>query len=338
MEYVGSQAHDLRTEDVSRIAYQLLSACDHCFRHRVIHRDIKPEVTSALDCLPKKEGKKEKTSAHAPLIARIRSSPPPSFCKSPQNVMFESPEPGAAIRLIDFGSGTVDGDDPTVHTTFAGSAFYISPEMFQRTYTAKTDVWSCGVTLYVLVAGYPADNLQAAFNMLQTAVRDLHRLPNLPDNLPDSFYELLSRALTYRHKQRPDAGALLQACEFVKFHREFDKHASLSLQDISSAAAAAAAATALANSKSITATSVEIRGSVVRHNLLLGFKQFERAVTALLAAVLATTELAQLLQLLQDRATAASDDEQQKLSVCRVSELKAILKDELKNDQVYVQL
>lgn len=32
----------LRTEDVSRVCYQLWSAVDHCARHRVIHRDIKP--------------------------------------------------------------------------------------------------------------------------------------------------------------------------------------------------------------------------------------------------------------------------------------------------------
>lgn len=32
----------LRTEDVSRMSYQLLSAVDHCHRHGVIHRDIKP--------------------------------------------------------------------------------------------------------------------------------------------------------------------------------------------------------------------------------------------------------------------------------------------------------
>lgn len=32
----------LRTEDVSRICYQLWSAVDHCARHKVIHRDIKP--------------------------------------------------------------------------------------------------------------------------------------------------------------------------------------------------------------------------------------------------------------------------------------------------------
>lgn len=32
----------MRTEDVSRICFQLWSAVDHCARHRVIHRDIKP--------------------------------------------------------------------------------------------------------------------------------------------------------------------------------------------------------------------------------------------------------------------------------------------------------
>lgn len=32
----------LRTEDVSRICYQLWSAVNHCAKHNVIHRDIKP--------------------------------------------------------------------------------------------------------------------------------------------------------------------------------------------------------------------------------------------------------------------------------------------------------
>ena len=32
----------LRTEDVSRICYQLWSAVDHCAKHKIIHRDIKP--------------------------------------------------------------------------------------------------------------------------------------------------------------------------------------------------------------------------------------------------------------------------------------------------------
>jgi len=41
-QYV-SQRDELRTEDVSRIAYQLLSAVNHCASNGVIHRDIKAE-------------------------------------------------------------------------------------------------------------------------------------------------------------------------------------------------------------------------------------------------------------------------------------------------------
>ena len=147
MEWVSKQESDLRTEDISRISFQLLSAVDHCFQNNVFHRDIKP-----------------------------------------QNTMFTSESAGAELRLIDFGSGTnkvVDG----LHTTFAGTPFYNSPEMFQKTYTILTDVWSVGVTLYVLVAGYPADVLQKAFNLLQSSDKDLRKLPGLPDDMPDSNFE-----------------------------------------------------------------------------------------------------------------------------------------------------
>ena len=44
LEYTAkNMAEGLRTEDVSRIAYQLLSAVDHCDKHNIFHRDIKPE-------------------------------------------------------------------------------------------------------------------------------------------------------------------------------------------------------------------------------------------------------------------------------------------------------
>ena len=45
MPFVASAFKDsggLRTEDVSRICFQLWSAVDHCAKHHVIHRDIKP--------------------------------------------------------------------------------------------------------------------------------------------------------------------------------------------------------------------------------------------------------------------------------------------------------
>ncbi len=50
LEYTSkNMATGLRTEDVSRIAYQLLSAVDHCDKHNILHRDIKPENVRRKD-------------------------------------------------------------------------------------------------------------------------------------------------------------------------------------------------------------------------------------------------------------------------------------------------
>ena len=332
MEYVGNREEDLRTEDVSRIAFQLLSAVDHCAKHGVIHRDIKPE-----------------------------------------NVMFQDPTPQAELRLIDYGSGTMDpplahGEEPITHTTFAGSAFYISPEMYQRTYTSKTDVWSVGATLYVLVAGYPAEKLQKAFNILQTGNnRNLKSLPNLPEEMPDSFYELLEGLLTYRHKRRPSAGDMIKS-EFVMFHKEHEENNMLSLDEV--AAVAAAKPPSMKAGTAVRTTSISLKGSVDRHNLFLGFKKFERSLTALLATMLSKKELYNLIDILRDRVNTSRDaepqqqsladtvaaiaaeiqaedgkeavddagmkTERQQLSVVKIVDLKGILKNEIGNEQVSV--
>merc|ERR1712029_1144637 len=79
--------------------------------------------------------------------------------------------------------------------------------------------WSLGVTLYVLIAGYPADKLQKAFNLLHTNKEDrIKSLPNIPTDLPASFYTLLEDMLIYRYKSRKTADELIKY-DFVQFHK-----------------------------------------------------------------------------------------------------------------------
>ena len=232
-QYLSNRENDLRTDEVSRISFQLLSAVDHCAKNDVINRDIKPE-----------------------------------------NTMFVSPSSDSQLRLIDFGSGTnkcVEG----FHTTFAGTAFYISPEMFQNTYTQKTDVWSAGVCLYVLVAGYPSDKLQTAFNIMHKITpgeRNLKTLPNLPDNLPDSYYVMLNQLLEYKHKKRKKACDILEY-DFVRFHKLSSSY-----------------------------DNSNVLGSVERHSLFLDYQKFERCLTTLLATMLTKNELIIFVEKIQNKA------------------------------------
>ncbi len=294
--------------------------------------------------------------------------------------MFQKGKRGSSLKLIDFGSGTfcatsskeggggqkekkndndndnneptkittANGDDLHLHTTFAGSAFYISPEMFRNHYTVLTDIWSVGVTLYVLVAGYPADALQEAFNKLHNSKRTidhLKNLPNMPNNMPDTYYEMLDSCLTYKHRLRTGASEILEGSEFVKFYKEHyveeedddedDDEKILSLNQI------------LMDANSRT-KSFLIEGSVTRHTKMLLYTQFERSVTSLLATVLIKSELRDLLNEidkvidlhgkdeLEDEAEDGAEEKKtnrKRLQIIKIGELREILKD-LKFDDV----
>lgn len=271
MEYLSKQK-DIRTEDMSRISYQLLSAINHCSENSIIHRDIKPE-----------------------------------------NIMFTTEAPDATLKLIDFGSGTsqvIDGDG--MHTTFTGIAFYNSPEMFHKKYSSKTDIWSGGVVLYVMAAGYPYKSLQEAFDILLDSQRQsLKSLPGLPEDMPSEYYEMLEELLLYQHGQRKSAGELL-SCAFVKFHQislrrknrhQYERNNRLSML---------------------------VLGNSSRHSTVLDLAIFERKVTTLLATMLTCDELSKLLSILMARCN-NNTSINTRLQVVFFRELKDIINLEIKN-------
>ena len=70
----------------------------------------------------------------------------------PENLIFESSEPEALLKLIDFGTSTIYNPQEQM-TIKIGTPAYMAPEVMKLNYNEKCDIWSCGVILYVLLSG-----------------------------------------------------------------------------------------------------------------------------------------------------------------------------------------
>lgn len=80
----------------------------------------------------------------------------------PENFMFESAEPDAKLKLIDFGLSRSfykieqSGFGKVIKMkTKAGTAFFMAPEVIRGEYTTTCDIWSIGVVLYIMISGFP---------------------------------------------------------------------------------------------------------------------------------------------------------------------------------------
>ena len=82
----------------------------------------------------------------------------------PENLLLFS-ENGDDLKLVDFGMSNFVKDDEL--STFAGTPYYISPEVIQGCYGKECDVWSLGVLTYFLLSGrqpFHSNSVQELFS------------------------------------------------------------------------------------------------------------------------------------------------------------------------------
>ncbi|XP_055831126.1 CBL-interacting protein kinase 2-like [Solanum dulcamara] len=140
-------------EDVARKFFQqLISAVEFCHSRDVYHRDLKPE-----------------------------------------NLLLDE---NGNLKVSDFGLSALaesKRQDGLLHTT-CGTPAYVAPEVIGRKgYDgAKADIWSCGVILFVLLAGYLPFHDSNLMNMYRKIIRAEYKCPNW---FPPEVRKLLSRIL-----------------------------------------------------------------------------------------------------------------------------------------------
>ena len=72
----------------------------------------------------------------------------------PENVLLEQDKAFDQIKIIDFGTSLHYEKNEVLHEKL-GTPYYIAPEILDKRYNEKCDIWSIGVITYILLCGSP---------------------------------------------------------------------------------------------------------------------------------------------------------------------------------------
>lgn len=76
-----------------------------------------------------------------------------------QNILLSEKSFNATIKLADFGLARQYESKEDLFETTCGTPIYMAPEIQKgETYDEKADLWSVGVILFELIAGFPPFN------------------------------------------------------------------------------------------------------------------------------------------------------------------------------------
>ncbi|KAK6929784.1 Protein kinase domain [Dillenia turbinata] len=93
----------------------------------------------------------------------------------PDNILFDDFN---RLKLADFGSAECFRESEPMGG-IVGTPYYVAPEILAgREYNEKVDVWSCGVILYVMLAGIPPFYGESAPEIFEAVLRANLRFPS----------------------------------------------------------------------------------------------------------------------------------------------------------------
>ena len=87
-----------------------------------------------------------------------------------------------------------------------GTPYYIAPEVLNKKYNEKCDIWSCGVILYIILSGVPPFNGANDQEIMKNVkIGKFSFSDSCWSNVSDKAKDLIKKLLTYDIDQRPSA-------------------------------------------------------------------------------------------------------------------------------------
>lgn len=123
------------------------------------------------------------------------------------------------IKIIDFGTSQqykVGGK--TKMEERYGTPYYIAPDVLNKSYNEKCDIWSLGVILYILLVGYPPFNGSEDKKIIDAVKKGVYTLDEPEwDDVSSEAIDLVKKCLTYDPEKRTSASEALEHPWFKKF-------------------------------------------------------------------------------------------------------------------------
>lgn len=127
----------------------------------------------------------------------------------PENIMLRRDR---GVKILDFGVATMagggDGTDP-LRRPRIGTLYYLSPEQVrgETVIDTRSDIYSLGVVLYEMLAGYPPFDGASAMDILALIVEGA--APPLPANVPPELQAAVERAMRKSIYERTQTASAL---------------------------------------------------------------------------------------------------------------------------------
>jgi len=121
------------------------------------------------------------------------------------------------IKLIDFGTAQEFKKGTKMEERY-GTPYYIAPDVLNKSYNEKCDIWSLGVILYILLVGYPPFNGSDDKKIIEAVKKGKYTLDEPEwDDVSEEAIDLVRKCLTYDPDKRISASEALEHVWFKKF-------------------------------------------------------------------------------------------------------------------------
>jgi len=138
----------------------------------------------------------------------------------PENILFSKNGSYESLKLIDFGLSTGFKTDSKFRV---GSPYYMSPEIIEGNFSFKSDIWSVGVILYVMLTGYfpfNGKNNKEIFDQIKTQTYNYRHLNS--SKCSDLAKDLVAKMLNKNELKRLSVDEAL-IHPWFKFYLNLDK-------------------------------------------------------------------------------------------------------------------